>query len=190
MHKFQQARRGDAHAPYVLVRRKYMTKQMTQAIVGLLGVYFLISAIANLAGSTHGISYEATLFDKLLIFQQPIILFVVAVLCIKYRDSIATWLNKNASSDEPTDVNMDKLECLAYRILGMFTLMSTSPFFIMSYTTYFIKPMMQAGGANEHALQSYAAVQFIAAIVDLALSLILVIVPGKIQTLLKKTRGY
>ena len=102
-----------------------MTKQMTQALVGLLGVYFLVAAISNLAGSTHGISYEATLFDKLLIFQQPIILIVAAVLFIKYRDSIATWLNKNASSDEPTNVNMDKLECLAYRILGLFTLMTS-----------------------------------------------------------------
>jgi len=167
-----------------------MTKQMTQALVGLLGVYFLVAAISNLAGSTHGISYEATLFDKLLIFQQPIILIVAAVLFIKYRDSIATWLNKNASSDEPTNVNMDKLECLAYRILGLFTLLSTSPFFIMSYTTYFIKPMMQTGGANENTLKSYAAVQFIAAIIDFTLSLVLIILPNRVQSLLKKTRGY
>ena len=167
-----------------------MAKQMTQAIVGLLGIYFLIQAISNLARSTYGVSYAATVFDKLLIFQQPIILFIAAVLCIRYRDSIATWLNKNASSDEPTNVNMDKLECLVYRILGIMTLMSTTPFFIMSYTNYFIKPMMQTGGANEHALKSFAALQFIAAIVDLALSLILVIAPGKIQSLLKKTRGY
>lgn len=55
---------------------------------------------------------------------------------------------------------------------------------------YFIKPMMEIGGANENALKSYAAVQFIAAIVDLALCLVLVIVPNKIQSLLKKTRGY
>jgi hypothetical protein len=167
-----------------------MTKQMTQTIVGLLGIYFLIEAISILARSTHGISYDTTFFEKLMVFQQPIILFIVATLCIRYRDSIAAWLNKTASSDGPTDVNMDKLECLAYRILGILTLMSTTPFFIMSYTNYFIKPMMQTGGATEHALQSYAAVQFIAAIVDLALSLILVIVPGKIQALLKKTRGY
>jgi hypothetical protein len=167
-----------------------MTKQITQAIVGLLGIYFLIEAISNLARSTHGISYEATFFDKMIIFQQPIILSIVAVLFIRYRDSIARWLNKNASSDGATDVNMDKLECLAYRILGIMTLMSTIPFFIMSYSNYVIKPMMQIGGANENALKSYAAVQFIAAILDLALSLTLVIAPGKIQSGLKRTRGY
>jgi len=167
-----------------------MTKQMTQAIVGVLGIYFLIEAISNLARSTHGISYDATFFDKLIIFQQPIILFIAAGLCIRYRDSIATWLNKNASSDEPTNVNMDKLECLVYRILGLFALINTTPFFIMSYTNYFIKPMMQTGGANEHALRSYAAVQFMAALIDFALSLILIIFPNRIQTMLKKTRGY
>jgi hypothetical protein len=163
---------------------------MTQAIVGLLGIYFLIEAISNLARSTHGISYEATFFDKLIIFQQPIILFVAAVLCIRYRDSIATWLSKSASSDRPLDVNMDKLECLAYRILGVLTLMSTTPFFIMSYTNYFIKPMIQTGGANENALKSYAAVQLITAIIDFTLSLVLIILPNRIQALLKKTRGY
>jgi hypothetical protein len=167
-----------------------MTKQMTQAIVGLLGIYFLIEAISNLARSTHGISYEATFFDKLIIFQQPIFLFIAAVLCIRYRHSIAAWLNKNASSDGLTDVNMDKLECLAYRILGIMTLMSSTPFFIMSYTNYFIKPMMQTGGANENALKSYAAVQFIAALIDFILSLVLIILPNRIQSLLKKTRGY
>jgi hypothetical protein len=163
---------------------------MTQAIVGLLGIYFLIEAISNLARSTHGISYEATFFDKLIIFQQPIILFVAAVLCIRYRDSIATWLNKNASSDEPTNVNMDKLECLTYRILGLLTLLSTTPFFVMSYINYFIKPMMQTGGVSENAMKSYAAVQFIAALIDFSLSLVLIIFPNRIQSLLKKTRGY
>jgi hypothetical protein len=167
-----------------------MSKKMTQAILGLLGIYFLIEAISNLARATHGISYEATFFDKLIIFQQPIILFIAAVLCIRYRESIATWLNKNASSDEPTDVNMDKLECLGYRMLGVLTLMSTTPFFIMSYTNYFIKPMMQTGGVNENALKSYAVVQFIAAIIDFTLSLVLIIFPNRIQSLLKKTRGY
>jgi hypothetical protein len=167
-----------------------MTKQMTQAIVGLLGIYFLIAAISNLAGSTHGISYEATFFDELIMFQQPIFLFIAGVFCVRYRDSIATWLNKNASSDEPTNANMDKLECLIFRTLGMFALINTTPFFIMSYTNYFIKPMMQTGGANEHALQSYAAVQFIAALIDFILSLVLIILPNKIQSVLKKTRGY
>ena len=167
-----------------------MTKQMTQAIVGLLGIYFLIEAVSNLARSTHGISYDATFFDKLLIFQQPIILFIAAVLCIRYRNTIAIWLNKNASSDGPTEVNMNKLECLAYRLLGMLALISTTPFFIMSYTNYFIKPMMQTGGVNENALKSYAAVQFIAALTDFTLALVLIILPNRIQSLLKKTRGY
>ena len=166
-----------------------MAKQMIRGMVGLLGIYFLIEAISNLARSTYGISHEATLFDKLIIYQKPIILFIAAVLCIRYRDSVATWLNKNASSDEPTDVNMDKLECLAYRILGMMTLINTTPFFIMSYINYFIKPMMQAGGVNESAIKSYAAVQFIAALIDFILSLVLIILPNRIQSVLKKTRG-
>jgi hypothetical protein len=68
--------------------------------------------------------------------------------------------------------------------------MSTTPFFIMSYTNYFIKPMIQTGGANENALKSYAAVQLITAIIDFTLSLVLIILPNRIQALLKKTRGY
>ena len=164
-----------------------MIKQITQAIVGLLGISFLIEAISTLARSTHSISYEATISDYLFIFAQPIILFIAAVFCIKYRDTISSWLNKNSSIDGPTDVNMDKLECLAYRVIGILTLISTTPFFIMSYSNYFIKPMASIVGAN---VTRYAADQFIAALIDFSLSLILIILPNRIQSMLKKTRGY
>jgi len=164
-----------------------MTKQMTQAIVGIMGIYFIIEAISTLARSTHSISSQATLTDYLFIFDQSVVLFIAAVLCIKYRDTISSWLNKNSSTDGPTDVNMDKLECLAYRIIGILTLMSTTPFFIMSYSNYFIKPMTSIVGAN---VTRYAAVQFSAALIDFTLSLVLIIFPNRIQFLLKKTRGY
>ncbi len=164
-----------------------MIKQITTAIVGLLGISFLIDAISTLARSTHSISSEATISDYLFIYAHPIILFIAAVLCIRYRDTISSWLNKNTSNDGPTDVNMDKLECLAYRVIGILTLISTTPFFIMSYSNYFIKPMASVVGAN---VTRYAAVQFIAALINFSLSLILIIIPNRIQSLLKKTRGY
>ncbi len=164
-----------------------MIRQITQAIVGLLGINFLIEAISTMARSTYGISSEATISDYLFIFAQPIILFIAAVLCIRYRDAISSWLNKNTSNNTPTDVNMDKLECLAYRTIGILTLISTTPFFIMSYSNYFIKPMATIVGAN---VTRYAAVQFIAALINFLLSLVLIILPNKIQSMLKKTRGY
>jgi hypothetical protein len=115
---------------------------------------------------------------------------VSGILCLNYRSALSAWLNKDEAADVSTEINIDKLERIAYVIIGLLTLIGSMSFFTISFINYFIKPLVKISGTTENALRSYALVQFIAAAIECGLALLLILLPQKVQALLKKTRSF
>jgi len=157
--------------------------------VSLLGLYLIADALSRQAGSSWFLA-RAGIRYLVMAFGPAVILFCAGVVCLAFRDRISSWIIAPQQVDLPSEINLDRIECIILSLIGIILFFRALGWSAFAIAQFIAPPNAQGTDAFKHSLRSYAYVQTIAGLIQLCLAFILIFYPHKVQALLRKRRGF
>ena len=165
-------------------------KQVAQIGISILGIYLITRALSQHARSFWSLTSEAGIRDLIMVFGPALIMLVGGLFCLAFRTYISSWILKGQKIDFPTEINIDRIECLILSFLGIVVLLEAVPYFALTVNHFLLAPNIQRNDFGSLPLKSYAFVQSIAVAAQLFLACSLIFFPKKVQIILRKIRGF
>ena len=164
-------------------------KEVARIGVNILGLYLIIRALSLL---TEHAWYVSRVDIRYLVraFGPTTILFCGGVICLALRDRISSWILAGHKTDIPSEINLERIECIIFSLIGILVLLRA-----VGASGFAIALLVAALNAElTDALlkrpETWAYVQTVSVLVQFCLASILIFFPHKVQALLRKTRGF
>ena len=89
--------------------------------MSILGLYLIARALSLLAGRAwYG---HMGVRGFVIAFGPATILFCGGVICLVFRDRISSWILAGQATDIPSQINLDRIECIIFSLTGIFVLL-------------------------------------------------------------------
>ena len=156
--------------------------------MSILGLYLIARALSLLAGRAwYG---HMGVRGFVIAFGPATILFCGGVICLVFRDRISSWILAGQATDIPSQINLERIECIIFSLIGIFVLLRAVGAFGFAIIQFIAASSAEVTDPVRRPARSVAYAQTVAVLVQFFLASILIFFPHRVQALLRRTRGF